>query len=228
MIRCIVIEDQAPAQRVLKKFIADVDYLDLREVFNNAIQAMEYLKSEPVDLMFLDVNLPKINGMDFLASLQNPPRVILTTAFTEYALQGYEYNVVDYLVKPFSFERFVKAVSKVPQELPQKSEAAASQPMFIKVGFDWVKVNSADITHIHSDMDYTEVNVGDKVYLSQDSLTSWEQKLDNLGFTRIHKSYLLNTEQIEKISGNRVYTKSGVELPIGRAYKDDFLSRILS
>lgn len=228
MIRCIVIEDQAPAQRVLKKFIADVDYLDLREVFNNAIQAMEYLKSEPVDLMFLDVNLPKINGMDFLASLQNPPRVILTTAFTEYALQGYEYNVVDYLVKPFSFERFVKAVSKVPQELPQKSEAAVSQPMFIKVGFDWVKVNSADITHIHSDMDYTEVNVGDKVYLSQDSLTSWEQKLDNLGFTRIHKSYLLNTEQIEKISGNRVYTKSGVELPIGRAYKDDFLSRILS
>lgn len=228
MIRCIIIEDQAPAQRVLKKFISDVDYLELRQTFNNAIQALEFLNSEQVDLMFLDVNLPKINGMDFLASLKNPPHVILTTAFTEYALQGYEYNVLDYLVKPFSFERFVKAVSKIPQGQEGEKATSKSQPLFIKIGFDLVKVDSAEITHIHSDMDYTEVNVGDKVYLSQDSLTAWEQKLNSLGFARIHKSYLLNLEQIEKVSGNRVYTKGGIELPIGRAFKDEFLSRILN
>ena len=111
---CIIIEDQPPAQRILKKFIEDIGSLQLKGVFSDAIQAMEFLKTNSVDLMFLDIHLPKISGIDFLRTMPNPPYVILTTAFSDYALESYELNVVDYLLKPFSFQRFVKAVSKIP------------------------------------------------------------------------------------------------------------------
>ncbi len=112
--KCIIVEDQPPAQRILKKYIKDLGTLDLVDTFSNAIDAMEFLKSNEVDLIFLDIHLPKISGIDFLKAMPNPPAVILTTAFADYALQGYEFNVVDYLLKPFSFQRFVKAVAKVP------------------------------------------------------------------------------------------------------------------
>ncbi|MGB5228874.1 MAG: response regulator, partial [Eudoraea sp.] len=111
---CIIIEDQPPAQRILKKFIEDIGSLQLKGVFSDAIQAMEFLKTNSVDLMFLDIHLPKISGIDFLRTMPNPPFVILTTAFSDYALESYDLNVVDYLLKPFSFQRFVKAVSKIP------------------------------------------------------------------------------------------------------------------
>ncbi len=108
---CIIIEDQPPAQRILKKYIQDIGSLHLKATFSDAIQAMEFLKTEAVDLIFLDIHLPKISGIDFLKAMQNPPHVILTTAFPDYALESYEFNVVDYLLKPFSFQRFVKAVA---------------------------------------------------------------------------------------------------------------------
>ena len=127
MISCIIIEDQAPAQRVLKKYIQDVGTLELKAVFSNAIEALEYLKSHSIDLMFLDIHLPKISGIDFLKTIVNPPAVIFTTAFSDYAVQGYELNVVDYLVKPFSFERFVQAINKVqPKESVQDTSANLS------------------------------------------------------------------------------------------------------
>src|SRR5690554_6127097 len=119
--KCIIIEDQLPAQRILKKYILDFEALQLEAVFNNALEAIEFLKSNEVDLMFLDIHLPKISGIDFLKSLNQPPQVIFTTAFSEFALEGYELNVVDYLLKPFSFQRFVQAVSKV--ETKKQSEA---------------------------------------------------------------------------------------------------------
>ncbi len=118
MIRCIIIEDQPPAQRVLKKYIEDMGTLELKATFADALQAMEFLRKESIDLIFLDIHLPKISGMDFLKVAKNAPSVILTTAFSDYALESYEYDVVDYLLKPYSFERFVQAVSKVTP--PQK------------------------------------------------------------------------------------------------------------
>jgi response regulator of citrate/malate metabolism len=124
MIRCIIIEDQPPAQRVLKKFIADIGNMDLKATFADALRAMDFLKTEEIDLIFLDIHLPKISGIDFLKTLHHRPNVILTTAFSDYALESYEYDVVDYLLKPFSFERFVQAVSKVPAP---KSEEAKSE-----------------------------------------------------------------------------------------------------
>src|SRR5680860_1306938 len=111
---CIIIEDQAPARRILEKYIADIGTLNLQGAFTDALQAIEFLRENQVDLIFLDIHLPKISGIDFLKSLSHPPQIILTTAFQDYALEGYELDVVDYLLKPFSFQRFVKAVSKVP------------------------------------------------------------------------------------------------------------------
>jgi DNA-binding LytR/AlgR family response regulator len=119
MMHCIIIEDQPPAQRVLKKFIADMGQMELLGTFTDALQALEFLKANRVDLIFLDIHLPKISGIDFLKTLQTRPHVILTTAFPDYALESYEYDVVDYLLKPFSFERFVQAVAKVQTDRKQ-------------------------------------------------------------------------------------------------------------
>lgn len=232
MIRCIIIEDQPPAQRVLKKFIADIGNIELAATFTDALQAMDFLRTEAVDLIFLDIHLPKISGIDFLKTLKQKPPVILTTAFSNYALESYEYDVVDYLLKPFSFERFVQAVSKVPlpitkQPREQGAIALNAEVIFIKSGYEHIRINVADILYIRSDADYTEIFMEDRKYLSQEPLRYWEEHLDRKKFVRIHRSFLINTSKIEKIIGNRVYLIQNTTLPVGRAYKESFMDHIL-
>ena len=228
---CIIIEDQPPAQRILKKYIADIGSLNLKATFSDAIQAMEFLKTEAVDLIFLDIHLPKISGIDFLKTMPHPPHVILTTAFPDYALESYEFNVVDYLLKPFSFQRFVKAVSKVPaknQIEPQKEiKENARKELFIKSGYEFVKIKVDDIIYIKSDADYTELFIPVKKYLSSEPLRYWLENLDGDQFTRIHKSYIVNTAKIEKVVGNQVYLSNNTVVPIGRAFKENFVKRFL-
>ncbi len=234
MIRCIIIEDQPPAQRVLKKFIADTGNMDLKATFADALQAMDFLKTEPIDLIFLDIHLPKISGIDFLKALGHKPHVILTTAFSDYALESYEYDVVDYLLKPFSFERFVQAVSKVPPPKskgpdPEKPIETSTSPdmIFIKSGYEHIKIDVADILFIQSDADYTEIFAADKKYLSQEPLRYWEEYLDPKKFIRIHKSYILNISKIQKIVGNQVRLDEKTTLPIGRAFKEQFMKNLI-
>ncbi len=235
MIRCIIIEDQPPAQRVLKKFITDIGNMELKATFVDALQAMDFLKTEPIDLIFLDIHLPKISGIDFLKALAQKPHVILTTAFSDYALESYQYDVVDYLLKPFSFERFVQAVSKVPAS----SSKISVQPIldkfgirtdviFIKSGYEHIKIDVVDILFIRSDADYTEIFTGGKKYLSQETLRYWEDYLDPKRFVRIHKSYILNISKIKKIVGNQVRLDEKTNLPIGRAYKENFMDHVLN
>ena len=232
MIHCIIIEDQPPAQRVLKKFIADMDTLVLKGVFADAIQAMDFLNKQPIDLIFLDIHLPKISGIDFLKTLENRPNVILTTAFSEYALESYDYNVVDYLLKPFSFERFVQAVSKVKlNRLANENNSYPSETrdfVFVKSGYELIKVNINDILYIRSDADYTELYTTNKKILSQEPLRYWEKDLTPNKFIRIHRSYIINTSKIEKITGNHVQLNEHTNLPIGRAYKEKFMKNVLS
>lgn len=246
---CIIIEDQLPAQRILIKYIADIGSLNLVGTFTDAIEAMMVLKSEKIDVMFLDIHLPKMSGIDFLKMLPNPPQVILTTAFQDYALEGYELNVVDYLLKPFSFQRFVKAVSKVRRQsdLPEidvsqlHTELADSsvevsdkysinkvEDVYIKIGYDYIRIKTEDILYIMVDLDYTEIHLKDKKHISSESLRYWEDFLPNKKFMRIHKSYIINTHKIEKISGNQVFLESNVVVPIGRAYKNDFSERFMN
>jgi len=229
---CIIVEDQPPAQRILKKYISDIGTLQLKATFPDAIQALDYLKTEPVDLMFLDIHLPKISGMDFLKALPNPPHVILTTAFPDYALESYEFDVIDYLLKPFSFQRFVKAVSRVPsgQEQPPTvgSTDKATGEIFIKSGYEHVKVVLDEILYIKSDADYTELVLPGKKHLSSEPLRHWLETLNPRQFTQIHKSYIINTAKVEKVSSTQVFLEDGTALPIGRAYKEAFMQRFLT
>jgi DNA-binding LytR/AlgR family response regulator len=227
---CIIIEDQPPAQRILKKYIEDLGTLKLKATFSNAIQAMDFLKTEEIDLIFLDIHLPKISGIDFLKSLSNPPSIILTTAFSEYALESYEFNVVDYLLKPFSFQRFVKAISKMPtKNIGQVSEKLenSKKEIFIKSGYEHIKVIIDNIFYIKSDADYTEIFLADKKHLSSEPLRYWLENLDNNQFIRIHKSYIINTFKIEKVASNQVFLNEKMIIPIGRAFKESFAERFL-
>ncbi|WP_421808205.1 LytR/AlgR family response regulator transcription factor [Flagellimonas sp.] len=228
--RCIIVEDQPPAQRILRKFIQDVPTLQLVEVFSDGLKAMEFLNTESVDLMFLDIHLPKINGLDFLKSIPNPPNVILTTAFSEYALEGYDLNVVDYLLKPFSFQRFLQAVNKVNAKYEQEGSKSGGIPLteiYVKSSHEHIKVLINDIYSITSDSDYTEIHLADKKILSNESLRHWVDVLGGNHFYQIHKSHIINTQKIDRISGNLVSLTNGAKIPMGRAYKDNFLKSIL-
>ncbi len=231
---CIIIEDQPPAQRILKKYIEDIGFLGLKGTFTDTIQAMTFLKKEPVDLIFLDIHLPKLSGIDFLRTIPNPPNIILTTAFSEYALESYELNVVDYLLKPFSFQRFARAVNKVSERRGvvnighQNTDSTPSKTeIYIKSGYEHIKVVIDDICHITSDSDYTEIITDKKKHVSSEPLRYWLQTLPEDRFCRIHKSHIINLRNIDKLVGNQVLLVGGQRLPIGRAYKEGFLKQIL-
>ncbi|TDS19136.1 LytTR family two component transcriptional regulator [Maribacter caenipelagi] len=234
MMQCIVIEDQPPAQRVLKKYINDIGSLELKATFADALSAVDYLKTEKIDLIFLDIHLPKISGLEFLKVIKHEPNVILTTAFSEYALESYDFGVVDYLLKPFSFERFVQAVNKVQRlesDFKQERTLAEKNPLsnviFIKSGYEHIKIEVGDICYIRSDSDYTEIHTKDQRHLSQETLRYWQVYLDPQKFSRIHKSYILNITKIYKINANQVILKNNETLPIGRAFKEEFMKLVI-
>jgi len=221
MLNCIIIEDQPPAQRILQKYIAEVEVLTLKKTFSDTIKAKTFLEEHEIDLIFLDINLPKISGIDFLKSLTNSPKIILTTAFSEYAVESYQFNVVDYLLKPISFERFLQAISKL------ETTNFINKTVFVKSGYDYLKINISDILYIKSDGDYTEVVTKSKTYLSKESLKYWLQKLSKSEFYQIHKSYIINTLHFTKVSGSKIHL-SDITLPLGRAYKKVFIESYLS
>lgn len=234
MIQCIIIEDQPPAQRVLKKYIADIGNLDLKATFTDALSAIDFIKSEKIDLIFLDIHLPKISGIEFLKVIKHKPSVILTTAFSDYALESYDFGVIDYLLKPFSFERFVQAVNKVPRlgsEFIEEKTLAEKNPLsdvvFVKSGYEYIKIEVEDIRFIRSDADYTEIHTKKQKYLSQETLRYWQENLDTRKFIRIHKSYILNITEIYKINANQVILEDKETLPVGRAFKEGFMQLVI-
>lgn len=235
---CIIIEDQLPAQRILVRYIGDIPELELSGTFTDPLAALAFLRQQTVDLIFLDIHLPKISGMEFLKILPFKPKVILTTAFSEYALEGYEFDVVDYLLKPISFERFLKAVSKViyPQEATPTPPTPSPMPpiesstpnyVFVKSDRTIVKIILDSIIYIKSEDDYTRVFTEGKNFFLSYTLKYWLDVLPSKSFSRIHKSYIINIAFVEKIEGNQVYiTKEKRPLPIGRSFREDFMRRI--
>ena len=233
MIQCIIIEDQPPAQRLLQKYITDIGTLNLKGTFSDALVALTFLQQNKVDLIFLDVHLPKLSGMNFLKTITSQPQVILTTAFSEYALESYEYNVIDYLLKPYSFERFIKAVSKVQLPPPNTTSIKENsvdnntkKELFIKSGHEHIRLLIEDILFIKSDADFTEIYIHNKKHLSYEPLRHWETFLPIAQFYRVHKSYIINVSKIEKIVGNQIQLTDKSKIPIGRVYKEDFMSQI--
>ena len=219
---CIIIEDQAPAKRVLEKYIKDCGVLTLKGSFTDGIDALEFLKQHNVSLIFLDIHLPKLSGIDFLKILSNPPQVILTTAFSDYAIESYELDVVDYLLKPFSFERFLKAVNKVQKPVELLPEATPEERLiFIKSGYEHIKVELDHLLYIKADMDYTEFVSTSKTHLSNETLAYWEEQLSASNFVRIHRSYLVNIKSITKFSSAQVQLSNGKTLNVGRVYREN-------
>ncbi len=232
--RCIVIEDQLPAQRILQRYIGEVDELELVEMFSNPIKALAFLQREQVELIFLDIHLPKMTGMELLRILPYRPKVIVTTAFTEYAIEGFELDVVDYLLKPISFDRFIKSVSKVLYPNPSSTQVLSSslatqeisqQSIFVKSDRTVIRIDFKDIFYIKAEDDFSKVFLSEKTHLLSQTLKAWEELLPASDFCRIHKSYIVNMQYIEKIEGNEVFLPKN-RLPIGRSFRDEFWERI--
>lgn len=230
--KSIIIEDQAPAQHILQKYINNTEHLTLEMTFCDAIEAKAYLKDHPVDLIFLDINLPRFSGMDFLRSEQRHPLTILTTAYSEFALESYQFNVVDYLLKPFSFERFSQAMEKVAamaqsiKQFEHGHELSICKDVYIKSSHELLKINRDDIIFIKSDSDYTEVVTASNKYLTSEALRDWLARLDD-DFKQVHKSYIINTSHLKKISHNKVYLTLNRVIPLGRAFKKNFIENVV-
>lgn len=235
-VRCLIVDDEPLAQRVLEKHAADVPYLQLVGKCNNAMEAMDLLHETQVDLMFLDINMPKLTGMDFLKTLKNPPNIIITTAYPEYALEGYEWSVLDYLLKPISFERFLKAVEKARESQlpnqhrtnPQALVLNDQDPfIFIKSSKKTYKVNLNSILYIEALGDYVKVFTTDRMIVTYQSLKNIETLLPSRIFPRIHKSFIISLPRVEMIVGNMVKIKDRM-IPVGTNYKADFEKLIVS
>ncbi|MCE7995430.1 MAG: response regulator transcription factor [Roseivirga sp.] len=231
---CLIIEDEKPAQRVLEQFIKNSPGLVLSGTYKTAMDAQAKLNQGGVDLLFLDINLPLISGIALLKSLKNPPLVVVTTAYSEYALESFELDVVDYLLKPFSFERFVKATNKAfklkgAEENTSHaiSQEVNSEQVIVNVDKVLYKLNLSDICYVASDKDYVCIYTAQRKYVFLDSLKNWEEKLKDKGFCRIHKSYLVNLGHIAKVEGNTICLDK-LELPIGRSYRSRFMAAFVS
>lgn len=226
--KCIIIEDEIPAQKVIKNFLNKLPDIEVLATFNAAIEANSFLKNEIVDLVFLDINLPDISGIDFIKTVKNPPAIIMTTAYPDYAVSSFELDtIVDYLVKPFSFDRFLKAINKAKDRLqkPKKESDNQSEILFLNVDKTLHKIILNEILYIESDRNYITV-VTTKQKLSYiDSLKNWKEKLPENQFIQTHKSYIINRKFVDKISGNEIYVNSN-RLPIGRTYKQELLKKL--
>jgi DNA-binding LytR/AlgR family response regulator len=229
---CLAVDDEPPALEVLKKYIASVHSLELAGTCVDAVDALNILQKQPVDLLFLDIQMPQILGTDFIRTLRNPPKVIFTTAFRKYAVEGFELDAVDYLLKPISFDRFLKAVNKVMQTslkdaLAEMDNNKINEPGHINFRSDrkMIKVALNDILYIESIKDYIKVITATGMVITKQSISSVEEMLPKEKFVRIHRSYIVSVSKIESYNHELVWIAKQ-ELPISRMYRHE-VTRIL-
>jgi DNA-binding LytR/AlgR family response regulator len=222
---CIIVEDEPLAAEVLQDYICQVPFLKLMGCCSDAFYAMEALQKYDIDLMFLDIHLPKMKGLDFIKVLKKPPRIIITSAYQEYALPAYEFNVIDYLLKPVEFSRFLMAVNKMEQNkevvfhVSQIQKSTERQYLFFNVGKKKVKIFLDEILYIESMKEYIRVNAKNKSILTKFKLSQVEGLLAENNFLRIHRSFIVAKDKIEAFSATELEV-GGKQLPIGRSYKE--------
>lgn len=222
---CIIIEDEIPAQNLLKNYLSKLSNIQLLGTFKAAIEAHQFLKNQQVDLLFLDINLPDISGLDFIKTVKNPPAIIMTTAYPDYAVNSFELDtIVDYLVKPFGFDRFLKAINKAENRLESYNNTNVDV-LFLNVDKTLHKIIISDILYLESDRNYITVVTKTQKFSYLDSLKNWNKKLKQNDFIQIHKSFIINTNYVTKIAGNEVFIEQN-RLPIGRTYKQELLERL--
>ncbi len=231
-INCIIVDDEALARRGLEEYTRNIDFLDVKGVCKNAVQANMLIKSEQVDLIFLDIEMPLISGMDFLKSLNNPPKVIFTTAYSEYALESFAFDVVDYLVKPISFERFLQAVNKAYRLLEGNKveviKAAESKEdfIFVKVDKDFVKIKYDEILFIQGMQNYVMIFTATTKQMVLVPMKSVLEMLPADRFYQTHKSFIVSLEKVKAISGNQLVIGEH-KTPISRDKKDEVVKLLM-
>ncbi|MCR4033985.1 MULTISPECIES: LytR/AlgR family response regulator transcription factor [Flavobacterium] len=235
--KCVIIDDEPLAVELLQDFVKKVDSLELVNSFNNAIDAVSFINQNNVDLIFLDIEMPHFSGIDFINTIEKKPLVIFTTAYSDYAVEGFNLGAVDYLVKPIPFHRFLKAVVRAQQVLqPVAANQAVSENtnapeieqdfMFVRAEYENVKLNFADILFIEGLKDYVKIYTTDnKFTLTLISLIKLENLLSSKGFARIHRSYIINIKHVKSIQKNKVLI-SDKRIPISESYKNTFFEKI--
>jgi DNA-binding LytR/AlgR family response regulator len=216
MIKCLIIDDEPPAREILESYVAQLPKLNLVASCTNALEALKWIDSETIDLIFLDINMPKISGINFYKSLNNKPQVIFTTAYAEYAVKGFELKAVDYLLKPFSFERFIEAVNRVKL---QKATSLKSDFIMLKADKRNHKINFDRILYFESISDYVKVHLEDSNNLI---ISETLRRLDSIlpdSFLRVHKSYIISIPHLEYVEGNQIKIAE-TKIPIGQSYRD--------
>jgi DNA-binding LytR/AlgR family response regulator len=229
-INCIIVDDEPQARKMMEAFVSQLSGWKILRVCANAIEAFEALQSNKVDVIFLDIKMPIVTGIDFLKSLKNPPLVIFTTAYNKYAMDGYELNVVDYLLKPISMHRLLQAAEKVAERLATRNESAAEKQaditfMFVKHDNKLVKINFADILYIEGMQNFVRIHTTTKQYLITHTMKAMEEILPQHAFMRVHKSFIVAINAITSLFGNTIEIGE-IQIPIGSNYKDELMSRI--
>jgi DNA-binding LytR/AlgR family response regulator len=222
LIKCIIVEDETLAQNVIQSHLQKIPGFELVAICGNALEAKELLSKEKVDLIFLDIQLPGMTGLNFLRTLQNPPLVILTTAYAEYAIESYEFNIADYLLKPISFERFSKSINKIidGELLSSKIKTtSATDHIYIKSNGRFLKVNFSEIIYIEGMKDYLKICTADEKIITLQTMSEMEKLLPADQFIRVHKSYIVSIARIKSIFGNNIETAK-LTIPIGINYKE--------
>lgn len=225
--RCLIVDDEPLAIKLIEKHLARLDSFVVIGSCNSALKAFEFLSAESVDLLFLDIKMPTISGLDLLKTLKSPPKTILTTAYRDYALEGYDLDVIDYLLKPITFERFFKAIERysrsqsnvnLPTNIPD-SHQQSPDFILIKSGNKHHKINTRDILYIESLKDYVKVFTNQKVIVSKYKISDLEQDLATHSFVRIHRSFIVNLDQVTAFTPYDVELGE-IEIPIGASYKE--------
>ena len=222
---CLIVEDEPLAAEVLEDYINQIPFLHLVKKCEDAIFALEILQKEKIDLIFLDIHLPKLKGLDFIKTLENPPKIIITSAYQDYALQGYELNVIDYLIKPIEFDRFVTAVNKAHQKNERSHsvinrEIIDRQFLFFNVGKKKIKIFLDEILYIESLKEYIKIVSKEKSILTKFQLGQIEELLTNSNFLRVHRSFIIAKNKVDAYTATDIEI-NGILIPVGRSYKEN-------
>lgn len=230
-IKCILIDDEPLAIKVLQNYFTNFSDFEIIGTFNNALEALEFINNNGVDAVFLDINMPMMTGFELISLIENKTRVIITSAFREFAVESYDLDVLDYLLKPIPLPRFVKCINKITAEFNLKNNIKIENQridshIFIKVDKKMIKINIDEILFIEGMKEYIKVITVDKTYITHKSLTSLSDELPSDRFIRIHKSYTIAIDKVKSIEGNRIQIQS-YTIPIGRNYSKEVKSKIL-
>ncbi|MGC1243588.1 MAG: response regulator transcription factor [Chryseosolibacter sp.] len=230
-LNCLIVDDEPLARKGLREYVQEIDFLNCVATCEDAVKAATYLKEQKVDLIYLDIHMPKVSGIDFLKTLSKPPLTILTTAFTNYALEGYALDVVDYLVKPITFERFLKASQKALDYVHLKVRAETRSDIqedyfFVRCDSKFEKVLFRDVSYIEGLQNYAMIHIPGRKLITYITLTSLESQLPKEQFLKVHKSYLVSIPHIKAIEGNEIIVENA-RIPISRNLRDEVIHQIM-